>query len=74
MRKKGWLFFTTTPTIMMLKGRTQIATRVMDRLMDSIMQRTPIIIVTLLTIWERLWFRVWVMVSTSLVMRLKTSP
>ena len=52
----------------------QIATSVISGLMDSIMHSTPTIMVTFVTICERLWFSVWVTVSTSLVMRLSTSP
>ena len=65
---------TTFTTIRMLRGRMHSATRVIRGLMDSIMHSTPIIMVTLVTICDRLWFSVCVTVSTSLVMRLSTSP
>ena len=73
-RKNGWLFFTTTLTMITLSGRMHSATRVITGLMVSIITSTPIIMVTLVTICERLWFNVWVTVSTSLVIRLSTSP
>ena len=73
-RKNGWLSFTTRVTISTLSGRMHSATSVIRGLMESIMHSTPIIMVTLVTICERLWLSVWVMVSTSLVMRLSTSP
>ena len=52
----------------------QMAIRVISGLMESIMHSTPTIMVSCVTTWERLWFRVWVTISTSLVMRLSTSP
>ena len=55
-------------------GRISRAIRVIFGLMDSIMTSTPIMVVTLVMSWVMLWFRLWPMVSTSLVMRERTSP
>ena len=48
--------------------------RVIRGLMVSIMMNTPMIMVTEVMSWVMLWFRLWPMVSTSLVMRERTSP
>ena len=66
------------PTIravkMPLKGSMAMAIRVSFQLMLSIITSTPIRVTTEVMIWVRHWFMLWLTVSTSLVMRLMTSP
>ena len=56
------------------RGRATSATKVIQPLMDSIITSTPTRVVTAVIIWVKLWFRVVETVSTSLVIRLSTSP
>ena len=55
-------------------GRITRAIRVISGLMVSIIISTPIMVVMLVIRVVTLWLRLWPMVSTSLVMRLSTSP
>ena len=55
-------------------GSITSATSVISQLMEIIMTSTPMMVTTELMIWERFWVRVVLMVSTSLVTRLSTSP
>lgn len=73
-RKYFWLNRTTTDTSATDTGRISRAIRVISGLMDSIMTSTPTIVVRLVIRVVMLWFRLWPSVSTSLVMRLSTSP
>ena len=59
---------------MPLSGKMSSAASVICQLMDSIITATPTAVASELTTCDRLWLSVWVMVSTSLVMRLSTSP
>ena len=63
-----------TAVKMPLAGSMQRAMRVSFQLMESIMTSTPIRVTREEMIWVRIMFREWDTVSTSLVMRLITSP
>ena len=72
--KYFWLNLTTTSTSASDTGRMSSAISVILGLIESIMTSTPIIVVTLVINWVTLWFRLWPSVSTSFVMRDRTSP
>ncbi len=56
------------------RGRMSTAMSVISGLMLSIMTKTPIRVVAAVMICVTLWFKLWPSVSTSLVMRERTSP
>ena len=57
-----------------LIGSIRMATTVKTQLMESIMIRMPTMVVVEVISCVSDWFRFWLIVSTSLVMRLKISP